>query len=367
MTIQARVRAAMLAGLLASLVLGAGPARAQGAADPFNLTGPDRQQRLLEGARKEGVVNLYTSMNEKDVRALAAAFEKKYGIKAVVWRSGKNKVLQRTLAEAQAGRAEVDVVHNPAPEMEALRQEKQLRPVRSPYVADLIQGTVPAHGEWVPLRVYVFVQAYNTQAVKPDEVPKRWEDLLDARWKGRLGIEAKEQEWFATLAGVQGEAHTFGFFRDLTARNGLSVRSGNSLLLNMVISGEVPFALTMYSYLADQAKLKGAPIDYVALKPTVAYTDGVGIMQKAPHPYAAMLFYDFLLSDGEVMMKAQKQLTAHRRDEAQVAVFAPVYIDPTRVLVDYDKWTQAYEDAIQGRGLAPGTAPRAPVADLRKP
>ena len=340
------VRRSFLALIAALSLWGAGGAFAQGF-DPFTYAGADRQQRLVDGARKEGSLTLYTSMNEKDVRALAAAFEKKYGLKVAVWRSGKNKVLQRAISEAQAGRHDVDVVHNPSPEMEALHNEHLLRPVRSPFTAELIKGIAPAHAEWVPLRLYVFVQAYNTQAVKRDELPKRWEDLLDPRWKGRLGIEGKEQEWFETFA--QHEPHGMELLRDIANHNGLSVRQGNSLLLNMVISGEVPFALTMYSYLADQAKQKGAPIDYVALKPTVAYTDGVGIVKQAPHPHAAALFYDFLLSDGELMMKEQKQLTVHQRDAGIVSAFAPVYIDPARVLIDYEKWTRAYDDTVNGR------------------
>ena len=341
-------RRALIAALFALLIAGADLVFAQ-APDAFSYSGPDRERRLLAGARGEGVVNFYTSMNENDVRALAAAFEKKYGIRVAIWRSGKNKVLQRTLAEAQAGRNEVDVVHNPAPEMEALRQEGLLRAIRSPHTAELIAAIVPSHGGWVPLRVYVFVQAYNTQVVKPADVPRRWEDLLDSRWKGKLGIEAKEQEWFAAFVQHQGGERGTRLLRDIASTNGLSVRSGNSLLLNMVASGEVPMALTMYSYLVDQAKKKGAPVDYVALQPTIAYTDGIGIMQRAPHPHAALLFYDFMLSDGESMMKEQRQLTAHRRDEATVLAFAPVYIDPVKVLVDYDKWTRAYEAAIHGR------------------
>lgn len=320
---------------------------AQAPGDLATYTGPDRLERLVAAAKKEGSVTLYTSMNEKDVHALAAAFEKRYGIRTTVWRSGKNKVLQRAIAESQAGRREVDLVHNPAPEMEALHNERLLLRTTSPAARELIAGIAPAHGEWLPLRIYVFVQAYNTNAVRAAEVPRRWEDLLDARWKGRLGIEAKEQEWFATFVR-QDERH-LELLRTLVARNGLSVRAGNSLLLNMVISGEVPLAITMYSYLVEQAKQKGAPVDYVALKPTLAYTDGVGVMKHAPHPNAALLFQEFLLTDGERMMKEQKQLTAHRQDEATVNAFAPIYIDPAKVLVDYDKWTQVFEDTVQGR------------------
>ena len=326
-----------------------------GLAQPTGVT-PGAKSDGLEAARREGAVNFYTSMNEKDVLGLAAAFENKYGIKVSVWRSGKHKVLQRTINEAGAGRHEVDVVHNPAPEMEALHNEKLLVPVRSPATLDLIAGLAPKHAEWAPLRVYVFVQAYNTNAVAKEELPRTFADLLNPRWKGRLGIEAKQQEWFATVAQAIGEQRGVKLLRDIASTNGLSVRSGNSLLTNMVVSGEVPLGLTVYSYLAEQAKAKGAPIDYIALKPTIAYTDGIGIVGRAPHPNAARLFYDFMLTDGEVVMRAQRQLTAHRQDEAAVARFEPVFIDPARVLVDYDKWAQLYEDTISGR------APRSQAA-----
>lgn len=331
------------------------PSSPAGSATPGNA-------QLVDAARREAAVNFYTSMNQKDVLALAAAFEKKYGIKVNVWRSGKNKVLQRAITEAGAGRHEVDVVHNPAPEMEALHNEKLLVPIQSPAAANLIGGLAPAHGEWVPLRVYVFVQAYNTNVVTREELPRSFDDLLDPRWKGRLGIEAKEQEWFATLAQTMGAARAVKLFREVAATNGLSVRSGNSLLTNMVASGEVPLGLTVYSYLAEQAKAKGAPIDYIALKPTVAYTDGIGIVGRAPHPNAARLFYDFMLTDGEAMMKAQRQLTAHRQDEAAVRRFDPVFIDPARVLIDYDKWAQIFEDTITGRPARAEAAAKAPEA-----
>ena len=317
---------------------------------PSLYEGPDREQRLLEGARREGGrLTYYTSMAERDTRRLVAAFEAKYGIKVSTWRSGKNKVLQRVVSEARAKRAEASVVLNPSPEMEALRQEKLLQPLRSPYAADLIPAATPPHREWTGVRVYVFVQPYNTRLVQRGELPGTFEDLLDSRWKGRLGIEAKEQEWFYTLLQTLGEDKGMRFFRQLAATNGLSARQGNSLLLNMVVSGEVPLALTVYSYLADQAKAAGAPIDYVVLQPAIAYTDGIGVLKDAPHPHAAALFHDFMLSEGQVMLRAAHHLTSRRSDESRFARFNPVFIDPVRVLDDYDKWGKRFEAAISGR------------------
>lgn len=311
--------------------------------------GADRMQRLLDGAHREGTLMFYTSMAEKDSARIVGAFEKKYGIKVSVWRSGKDKVLQRVVNEARAGRQAVDFVLNPSPEMEALHREKLLQPVRSPAQKELIKAALPAHGEWTGMRVYVFVQSYNTQKVSRDELPRSYQDLLDPRWKGRLGIEAKQQEWFYALVQAMGEEKGLRFFHDLIATNGVSLRTGNSLLNNMVVSGEVPLAMNVYSYLAEQARASGVPIDYIALAPTIAYTDGIGIARRAPHPHAATLFYDFMLTEGQKIVSEYKAITTNRRDEAILAKFNPVYIDPARVLDTYDKWAKLYDDTLNGR------------------
>src|SRR5205085_7175258 len=227
---------------------------------------------LMGCAWAQPVVNVYSSMGEKDLRRLVGEFERRQGVKVNLWRSGKNRILERVLREARAGRHEVDVIHNPAPEMEALHNERLLRRVDSPRLAELIAQAVAPHREWAGPRVYIFVQAYNTTKVKRDELPRSYGDLLDARWKGRVAIEGKEQEWFFTLVQAMGEAAGLKFFRELAA-NGMQVRLGNALLTNLVVAGDVPFALTLYSYLPEQQRRAGAPVNWIALKPTIAATD----------------------------------------------------------------------------------------------
>lgn len=337
---------ARLAGALALLGLACA---AQAQTPPARLEGPERTRQLVEGARREGALTLYSSMAEKDVLRIVAAFESRYGIKVTLWRSGKNKVLQRVISEARAGRNEVDVVHNPSPEMEALHRERLLQPVASPMHAALIPQAVAPHREWAGPRVYIFVQAYNTQKVKREELPKSWQDLLDPRWKGRLGIEGKEQEWFHTLVRAMGEERGLRFFRELVARNGVSVRQGNALLNNLVVAGEVPLALTVYSYLPEQAKRAGAPVDWIALAPTIAATDAVGVAARAPHPHAAVLFYDFMLGEGQDLMAKMNHLVSNRRVASELARFDPRFIDPAEVIADYDRWTRLFDDTIHGR------------------
>src|SRR5258708_13658396 len=266
------------------------------------------------------VVNVYSSMAEKDLRRLVAEFERRHGVKVNRWRSGKNRILQRVISEARAGRHEVDVIHNPSPEMEALPREKPLKVIDSPLHANLIPQAVAPHREWAGPRVYIFVQAYNTRVVPKAELPKTYDDLLQPRWKGRIAVEGKEQEWFFTLVQAMGEAQGLKYFRALAA-NGLQVRMGNALLTNLVVAGDVPFALTLYSYLPEQAKRAGAPVDWIALTPTIAATDAVGIAAHAPHPKLARELYDFMLGDGQALMAEMGHVVSHPPISAELERF----------------------------------------------
>src|SRR5881397_892561 len=111
--------------------------------------GPDRPQRALAAAQKEGSFMLYTSFAEKDLPPLLGAFEKRYGIKVRLWRSASEKVLQRTIAETAAARYDVDAIHTSALEMEALHREKILQPVAPPHSAELLPGALRPHREWI--------------------------------------------------------------------------------------------------------------------------------------------------------------------------------------------------------------------------
>src|SRR2546427_5493323 len=106
-------------------------------------------------------------MAEKDLIRLVSEFERRYAIKVKVWRSGKNNVLRRAGTQARAGRFDVDVVHNPSPEMELLHRERLLQEVRSPYQRELITEAGAPHPERAGPRGYIFVPAYHTKKGKP--------------------------------------------------------------------------------------------------------------------------------------------------------------------------------------------------------
>jgi iron(III) transport system substrate-binding protein len=324
--------------LLVALIAAAASCAAQDA---------DRAGKLLAAAQKEGSFTLYTSFAERDLPPLTTAFEKKYGVRVRVWRSGSEKVLQRTLAEAAARRHEVDAVHSSAMEMEALHREQLLRAVEPPYASDLIAGAVRPHREWTASYLSIWVQAYNTRLVKKEELPRTFEDLLDPRWKGRLGIEAHVWDWYSTVIRQMGEQKGLAFFRELVAKNGLSVRSGHTLLNNMVAAGDVPLALTMYNFIADGARRKGADVDWFVLEPAVGRMSGIGIMRRAPHPNAALLFYDWLLSpEGQAILASRDYVPTNARVASPFAQRRFTLVDPAFALDHSDPWEKSFEDVV---------------------
>src|SRR5882762_3602764 len=141
----------------------------------------------------------------------------------------------------------------------SLHREILLQKAGSPHFPDLMPEAIRPHREWVGTRLNMFVHAYNTNLVKKEELPKSYEDFLDPKWKGRLGIEAEDVDWFAMVIKEIGEDKGLTLFRAIVARNGLSVRRGHTLLAGLVASGEVPFALTVYNHNAEKLKQRGAP------------------------------------------------------------------------------------------------------------
>ena len=303
----------------------------------------------IEAAKKEGEVMVYHSTQTEDLKPVFDAFTKKYGIVVKDWRSSSENVVKRVIAETRAGKLTVDLIENNSPEQEALRRENLLRRMQSPHFADLRPGLVPSHQQYATSTLDVFVQAYNTDKVKKEELPKTFEELADQRWKDRLGIEAEDQAWFGTLLGIVGESKGEKLWRDIVATNSMSVRKGHTLLATLVASGEVPMGLTAYNYKPAQLKKKGAPIDYIVLQPAIAQMHAVAVHVKAPHPNAAALLYDFFLSEGQALLAARDFVPSSSKVPSPFGDMPIKGIDPAQAIDNQDAWLKRYQDIFVKR------------------
>ncbi len=337
---------ALLALLVLALPIWAQTRDASGSAAIATYAGADRMQRLSEGARKERTVTVYTSAPVDDMAVLIGAFEKKYGIKVRLWRASSENVLQRALAEARAGRFEADIFETNGPEMESMHREKLLQEVKSTHLDDLIPVAILPHREWIATRLNIFSGAYNTKLVKKEELPRTYGELLNPKWKGKLGVESEDLDWFAGVVDELGEAKGVKLFRDIVAANGVSVRKGHTLLTNLVASGEVPVALTVYNYKVEQLKNRGAPIDWFVIPPAIARPNGVGLARRAPHPNSGVLFFEFMLSDAQDLLRKRDYVPTSRKVDTPLNKIPLKFVDPRVVLDEHAKWAGLYEETF---------------------
>jgi len=224
---------------------------------------------LLDRAKREGSLTLYTSLAPTESQPLADAFEKKYGVKVQLWRGQSDEVVQRVVTEAKGHRFAVDVVETNGPEMEMIARERLLGELQSAYMSDLPANAIPTHRTWFPDRMNYFVVGYNTAKVKRGDIPATYEGFTDPKWKGRIALEATDAEWMATLIKTSPGNKGTDIVRKIAALQP-SLRKGHVLLASLVAAGEVPVGLAMYNSNIETLKRKGAPIDYVPVQPVVA-------------------------------------------------------------------------------------------------
>jgi iron(III) transport system substrate-binding protein len=295
------------------------------------------------GWAQDKSLTLYTSLAPTESGPLAQAFEKKTGIKVELWRAISEKVVQRAITESRARRFVFDVIETNAPEMEMMAREQLFAELDSPHLADLPPGAVPKHRMWIPDRMNFFVVAYNTAKVRREELPKDYLGFLDPKWKGRIGLEATDAEWMATLVKKWGTEAGLAHFRKL-AEMRPDVRKGHVLLAELIAAGEIPVGLTVYNANAESLKRKGAPIDWLPVQPVVARPQGIAVGRNAPNPRAARAFVDFVLSpEGQELLMSMGRVPASTKVRTHLNDFEYTVVDPVTVLDEQDKWNRLWE------------------------
>lgn len=270
----------------------------------------ERQRLLVENARKEGSVTLYTATNTRDTQEVLAGFSKSYPFVKVNFLSlGGPGVLNKILTEYRAGLHAVDVVILTGNNAVELIDKKIVARYKSPMVPFLRKGFVDAEGYWPGVYSIGYTIIYNSKRVSAKEAPKRYEDLLAPRWKGNMIMDNTAHDLLAGLIDLWGETKAATFLKRLVEEQKVTLaRQSHTFMTQLVAAGEHDLIVDGYAHNGVKLKSEGAPVDFVFIPPTIVRTPSVVAVTGQPqHPYAAALLIDYHLSKEASEIMAQKQ------------------------------------------------------------
>ncbi len=320
------------------------------------MKSPNREKLLVEGAKKEGKVSFYTGLIvDQVVRPVKDAFEKEYPFLQVeFFRANAERLAQRILSEYQAKRYEVDIISGSAAAT-ILQRAGVMQRFYSPPIAEYPRELKDANGFWGSTNVYFMTLGYNTRMVKPAELPRSYEDLLNPKWKGQMmwstsrgsGAPQFIGNLFTTMGQEAGKAYLQKLKQQNVAKSTASARQ----ILDLVIAGEYPLSIQIFNHHAFISKAAGAPVEWQPLEPVTATNNSIGLAKNAPHPHASMLFLDFVLSrKGQRVFQAANYLPAHPDVAALQADLKPGvrfkkanYLSPDIIFDKGNEWSEYFE------------------------
>lgn len=301
--------------LILSLVLLPVSARADMAkflADLNKLPAAERQKKLIEGAKKEGEVMLYTSSGLEEVRAITRVFSKKFPfLNTRFMKKGGGQLFNVSLLEFRGQKYLVDVYWGGFSTLGPILSEhkQMLVPYLSPERSAIPEEYMDKEGYWTATRISVAIFAYHSKLVPPAKVPKTFEDLLDPFWKDKLAIDTNPPRFPGMLVKRMGWEGAEVYLKKLAQQEPKLYR-GRSARMQLILAGEFLGSLDINADNIVEMKLKGAPLEYAITDPTLLSLTSVGMPSKPPHPHAATLLYDFILSkEGQQELARENNVT----------------------------------------------------------
>jgi ABC-type Fe3+ transport system substrate-binding protein len=293
------------------------------------LKGAERQKILVEGAKKEGKLVWYSTLIvDQLVRPVKAAFEKEYPFVQVdFFRGNTERVVQKAVSEHQAKRYDVDILDGTTSPTLANKAGIMQR-FYSPYLGEYPADLKDSQGIWGATNLYFLTVGYNTRMVKPNEVPKTYDDLLNPRWKGNMIWSTSRGSGAPMMIGnillSMGSESGKAYLQKLAKQSIAKSTASNRQILDLVIAGEHPIALHIFNHHALISRKAGAPVDWQPIEPVTATFNNTGLVKNAPHPHAAMLFLDFVFSKrGQKVFQDVDYLPSHPEMPAKQADLKP--------------------------------------------
>jgi len=321
----------------------------------------DPDPALVAAAQKEGQVVWYTGLIVNQiVRPLVAAFEKTYpDIRVMYARASNTETTLKILNEVRAHRVQADVFD----------VTSGIFPLLDAGVVAAYPPKAAAHypaeykdqqGRWTATNLYFLTVAYNTNLVPADQAPHTFADLLDPKWKGQMAWsnEPAVQDapgFIYNILSTMGEKDGMAYLRRFAAQKPVAVAASPRAVLDEVMAGEHKLGVMMYNHHVAISRAKGAPIQWVKMQPLPALFSMMGILKDAPHPHAARLFEEFILSEaGQKVMAANDYLPADPNVPARIADLKPEaghfkanVISPRTARDGLAKWVAIYNELFR--------------------
>jgi len=306
----------------------------------------ERQARLVNGAKKEGAVTWYVAMNRAYAQDLINAFEADYPFLKVNALTGSGgALLSRVLTEYRARTYLYDVFNTRSTTISTLRKADAIIRYRTPYRRSLRDGFYDKEGFFNGIFATPMVFIFNNKLVSAKESPRAIEDLVNPKWMGKLAMDTESYDWLAAVIDYYGEERG----TDLASKIGnqkLNVRRSPTLLTQLVAAGEFPVEIDGYHQEAIAQKKKGAPIDYNFPEPFVPVKSLIPIYMAShpPHPHAAALLADFLMSKkGQAIMYNHGRWVGHK----DIRASGPDDIGDRKVVIPSpEKWGDRYQELV---------------------
>ena len=279
----------------------------------------DARSTLIDGAKKETKLMIYSSVSATDTATLGQRFQQKYPfIKPEFLRLGSERLLTRILQEARSGKQFADVYQTGVVEVYLFKQRGMLAHYASPERAAYADYFKDTDGYYTAFFHTSKVIAYNTRLVPAGKAPKSYDDLLDSQWRGKLGLPSGGGgiRWFLAMMKEFGDDKGEAYMKKLAAQK-LIVGQDISAVTALMAAGEYPIAVFSNAHQIEQMKSQGAPVEWVATRPVLTTQTVLALPNRAPSPNSAKLYIDFVLSkEGQELLRSFNRIPARADVEA---------------------------------------------------
>lgn len=322
---------------------------------PFSARASDPD--LVTKAEAEGKVLWYSSLLEKEaVKPLVDAFNAEYpGVKAEYVRSNGAEMARQITEDHRSGSAVADVFDGSTTvaEIEPLGLIEPYLPAAASDIPPLYRS---AKNLWTAQVVYFTTVGYNTDLVNPDEAPETYADLLDPKWKGKIGWAtngtASGVGFVGNVLDQMGETEGMAYLKKLADQHIRFIKGGGNETLQAVADGEILIGLSIFNHHVLIQKKKGGHVAWVKMEPLLSFPNPIGLLKDAPHPHAGKLLIEFILSEkGQKILRDSDHVpSSNLVDAPEPEVkhgFSVNFLSPERLAQEQDGWKKIVDELFR--------------------